>query len=98
MECFSYEGGHGIHIGRHLKEVLALVVVKYFWFNNNVVLLKQLLPGYQISVCGYMILNHHVMHSCGIQLFLSTLITVEYCSSYCIPVKVRKFVFTVNMV
>ena len=40
MESFSYEGRCGICISRHLKEVLAWAVVKYFRFSNNVILLK----------------------------------------------------------
>ena len=39
-ECFNYEDG--ICISRHLKEVLVWAIVKYFWFSNNVILLKQL--------------------------------------------------------
>ena len=41
---FSYEGECGVHILRHLKEVLAWGVVKYFWFSNNGILLKTVVP------------------------------------------------------
>ena len=47
MGCFSYEGGCGIYISRHLK-VLTWAVVKYFWFSNDAVLLKTaMLLSYQ---------------------------------------------------
>ena len=29
-----------VRVVRHLKEVLVWAVVKYFWFSNNVMLLK----------------------------------------------------------
>ena len=35
MDCFNYEGGHGVHILRRLKEAVAKAVVKYFQFSNN---------------------------------------------------------------
>ena len=43
-QCFSYEGGCGVSISKHLKEALAWAVVKYFWFGNDVILLKAFEP------------------------------------------------------
>ena len=39
-ERFSYEVGFDVCISKRLKEVLAWAVGKYFWFSNNVILLK----------------------------------------------------------
>ena len=60
MECFSYEGGCGIHISRHLKEVLAWVVVKYFQFSNNLRIMHLCIYK-QSLICCYVALQPKIL-------------------------------------
>ena len=91
MEYFSYEGGCGICISRHLKEVLVLVLVKYFILLITVILLNY--KSFKHCMHCYVVLSYHVICNCGINYLICSfaLITAEYYSSYTCW---SKFVFT----
>ena len=60
-ECFRYEGGCGIFISRHLKEVLSWAIFKYFQFSNNVIVITTNLPKNK-AVLNLKIILYTLLH------------------------------------
>ena len=47
MECFSYKGGCGVHVSRHMKEWLAWAIDKLLWYISIEMLLKTVTVWHQ---------------------------------------------------